>query len=104
MHTMHKRFFFDNLQAQEVCWLDVISVRKMMCTGLSNAFVNANPSVSHSLIHITGHLLTPPVCCRSRSTSDASDLCNLIASGSIFHPHSPDRVGTGACLSAPGGT
>ena len=46
--------------------------------------VNANPSVSYSLIHITGRLLTPPVCCRSRSTSDASDLCNPIASGSIF--------------------
>jgi Cdc6-like AAA superfamily ATPase len=46
--------------------------------------VNANPSVSHSLIHITGHLLTPLVCCRSRSTSDVSDLYNPIASGSIF--------------------
>ncbi len=46
--------------------------------------VNANPSVSHSLIHIIGHLLIPPVCCRSRSMSDASDLCNPIASGSIF--------------------
>ncbi len=47
--------------------------------------MNANPSVSHSLIHIIGHLLIPPVCCRSRSMSDASDLCNPIASGSIFN-------------------
>ena len=41
MHTIHKRFFFDNSQALEVCWLHVISVRKMMCTGRANALRSA---------------------------------------------------------------
>src|SRR6266516_3619752 len=62
----------------------LISWRNRLICFKPDRVVNANPIVSHSLVHIIGHLLIPPVCCRSRSMSDASDLCNPIASGSIF--------------------